>query len=258
MASRLSTSDRKRAVDDDRVAVLYGLPSQAYEKLVEVLSEHPPYDCGKLEIPSVIQDVSWRQYQVLLEAFGDLSLPHTYDRGTLEILMSPRKDHDWVKKLVARMIEAASLDLDIGIQSIGSTTLGREDSRRGLQPDECYYFANEALVRGKETLDLNTDPPPDLALEIDVTSSSLPRLPVFAKIGVPEVWRWDGKKLTFLRRAGTGEYRSTARSFAFPFLRPADIERFLKMKQTQTENSIIRAFVDWARAASKKTPNGRT
>ena len=106
-------------------------------------------------------------------------------------MMSPRLEHDWLGKLIARMIEAFALATDISIKSIGSTTIRAAKGGRGLQPDQTYYLASEPLVRGKDAYDPKKDPPPDLAIEVDVTNTSLPRMPVFARIGVPEVWRLD-------------------------------------------------------------------
>jgi Uma2 family endonuclease len=194
----------------------------------------------------VIHGVSWDEYDALLAAIPERRLPHTYDRGTLEI-MSPSKPHEWIKKLIGRMVEAMTLELNVPIQSVGSTTLRRELSKRGLEPDDSYYIANELQVRGKDTLDLETDPPPDLVIEVDVTSSCLDRLDVYAKLRVPEIWRHDGGTLTFLVLHPTGDYRPQASSLAFPLLKPGDIQRFLDEHAKQDENSIIRAFLEWVR-----------
>src|SRR5262245_15230309 len=96
----------------------------------------------------VLYDVSWEAYEALLEAMGDRRLRHSYDQGVLEI-MSPLKRHDRAKKIIARMLEAMALELDIDIQSIGSTTLRKRPKQKGLEPDECYYVAHEPQVRDK-------------------------------------------------------------------------------------------------------------
>ena len=162
-----------------------------------------------------MHDVSWECYERLLEAVGDRRLRHSYERGTLE-LMSPLKRHDSVKTLLARLIEMAAYELEIEIQGIGSTTLRRRERLRGLEPDECYYVAHEAEVRYKADYVPGRDPPPDLAVEVDVTSSSLDRLQIYADLGVPEVWRFKDEQLSFWRLTRSGKYARSRRSRAFP------------------------------------------
>jgi Uma2 family endonuclease len=181
-----------------------------------------------------------------LAAWGDRHVRHIYDQGLLEI-MSPLKSHDWIKRLIGRMIEAMTLDQDISIQSIGSTTITSDAAERGFEADESYYISNERKVRGKIDFEPDLDPPPDLILEIDVTRNSKSRLPLFAAMKVPEIWRHDGQALEFLVRSRRGIYRPASRSKAFPFLEPEDIRRFLALHSTMDENELIRRFVRWAR-----------
>ncbi len=239
----------------DSLVVLYGVPWEMYLGIVDALSEchlRHTYDRGTLEMPSVVYGVSWDAYQELLAATADYNLRHTYDRGTLE-MMSPLKSHEWEKKLFSRMIEALSLERDIPIQSVGSTTFFRAAGERGLQPDESYYIRNEPRVRGRETFDPATDPPPDLVIEVDVTHSCLERLPVYATLRVPELWRYDGRKVVFYGLS-RGKYVALRHSKAFPFLRAADLMRFLDMRHDTDENSVIRAFVAWLRDKHAKPP----
>ena len=152
-----------------------------------MLTTRARWKCG-----GVLYGVTWEDYLKLLDATPGFYLRHTYDEGTLE-MMSPRKDHDWVAAMIARMIEAYALATDLPIQSMGSMTLRAAKGGRGVQPDRAYYLANEPRVHCMETYEPARDPPPDLVIEVDVTSTSLPRLPVFAAIGVPEVWRIDSR-----------------------------------------------------------------
>jgi Uma2 family endonuclease len=117
-----------------------------------------------------------------------------------------------------------------------------------------YYVTNEPIVRGREELDLLTDPPPDLAVEVDVTHKSLSRLEAYGKLGVPEIWRHDGKKLQFLKLDARGNYTPVKRSLAFPRLAPADLQRYLDMLTTHDENAILDELIAWldANRASKK------
>jgi Uma2 family endonuclease len=150
------------------------------------------------------------------------------------------------------LIEIMALELDIGIQSVGSTTFFRAMGARGLQPDRSYYVANEPRVRGKEEYDPETDPPPDLVVEVDLTSSCVARMPVYATLRVPELWRYSTRKLTFFGLSRRGQYREVRHSKAFRFLRPADLMRFLDMRHDTDENSVIRAFVAWLRESHAK------
>ncbi|MDZ7620165.1 MAG: Uma2 family endonuclease, partial [Patescibacteria group bacterium] len=159
----------------------------------------------------------------------------------------------WVANLIARMIEAFTFAADIPIQSIGSTTLRVSKGERGLQPDKTYYLANEPRVRCKDTYEPGRDPPPDLAIEVEVTSSCLPRLPVFAAIGIPEVWRVERRdRARFYRlNAKKKEYEPIERSIAFPFLKPADLMRFVKRRTELGETAVVRSFVEWATEKAK-------
>ncbi|MGA2067293.1 MAG: Uma2 family endonuclease [Thermoguttaceae bacterium] len=249
----MKTAGNKNPASESEYVVLDGVPWATYEGILDALGEYHlrhTYDEGALEMRRVVYGVAWEDYLKLLDATPDFSLRHTYDEGTLE-MMSPRKEHDWVGKLAARMIEAFAFALDIPIQSIGSTTLRAAKGGRGLQPDEAYYLAHEPQVHCKETYEPEKDPPPDLVIEIDVTSSSIPRLPVFAKIGVPEIWRCQRGRLRFYRLS-RGKYGLIRRSVAFPFLKPADLMRFLNRRGEIGENGVVREFVAWATRRAAK------
>jgi Uma2 family endonuclease len=197
----------------------------------------------------VLPHISWQTYQSLIRDFEqDPALRLTYDRGMLEIRM-PLDPHETYKKLLGRLVEAATEELDIEIRSLGSRTCDREDLAKGLEPDQCYYIQNEALVRGVDQIDLNQFPPPDLALEIDITSSSINRLSIYAALEVPEVWRYDGQTLSILRLQN-GDYRSHDRSIALPLLTAEDMVRFLALRNTIGETSLIKQFRRWLNNSS--------
>src|SRR5437588_11765498 len=142
----------------------------------------------------VLGDVSWRSYERLLRVFDDRHLRITYDRGALEIMtLSP--EHERFKCLLSYLVLVLVEELGWNMASFGSMTFKRKKRGRGLEPDECYWIQNEPLVRGKDKIDLRRDPPPDLVIEIDWTHSSLNRLGIFAALGVPEIWRYDGTVL---------------------------------------------------------------
>jgi len=195
----------------------------------------------------VLHGIDWRLYSRLLRAFENRSgVRLTYDRGELEI-MAPLLEHESPADLLGRFVIAITEELGVEVRSGGSTTLRRRRRLRGLEPDRCYWIATEPLMRGKPHLDLRTDPPPDLAVESDVTSSSLDRMSIYAVVGVPEVWRFDGRLLTFELLQPDGTYISSPTSRAFPFLTPAEVSTYLAMIGGAGENAIVRQFRAWVR-----------
>lgn len=194
----------------------------------------------------LLKNISWQTYQSLLKDFEQQpAIRLTYDRGLLEIRM-PLDPHETYKKLLGRLVEALTEELGVEIRSLGSRTCDREDLARGLEPDQCYYIQNEQAVWDKEQIDLSLDPPPDLAIEIDITSSSINRLDIYADLGVPEVWRYDGQSLT-MSRLENKQYQFCSRSIAFPLLATDDMARFLNLKKTTRDNALIHLFRTWVR-----------
>jgi len=192
----------------------------------------------------LLRDISWQTYQSLLKDFEQQpGMRLTYDRGLLEIT-KPLPPHETYKKLLGRFIEAFTEAFAIEIRSLGSLMCDREDLARGLEPDQCYYIQNEAAVRNRDRLDLMQDPPPDLALEVDITSSPIDQLAIYAALGVPEVWRYDGQALTIYHLAA-GDYESHDRSLSLPQLTVSEVVRFLELRQSMGETSLIRQFRQW-------------
>jgi len=195
----------------------------------------------------LLKNISWKTYESLVNELaqqGGIRL--TYDRGNLEI-MTPSAPHEGSKKILGRFVESVSEELNIEICSLGSLTCRREDLARGLEPDQCYYIQNEDVVWDKEQIDLNQDPPPDLVVEIDVTSSSIDRLSLYASLGVPEVWRYDGNRL-IIYQLEAQEYTEREVSPTFPFLSQVEMLRFLELRRTTKENALIRLFREWVRS----------
>jgi Uma2 family endonuclease len=192
----------------------------------------------------ILNHISWQTYQSLIIDFeSEPAVRLTYDRGTLEIRM-PLAPHETAKKILGRLIEAATEELDLEIRSLGSLTCNRQDLAKGLEPDQCYYIQHEPQVRGVASIDLGQRPPPDLAVEIDITSSSLNRFVIYADLGVPEIWRYDGRSLT-MYHLEDGEYLAIDRSVAIPALGTADICQFLGLSATMGENSLVKEFRQW-------------
>ncbi len=193
----------------------------------------------------LMREMSWALYEKLLRDVGNGHLRITFDQGRMEI-MSPLPEHEHPSRAIAAFILMMAVELDIPICSLGSSTLRRKDLEKGLEPDECFYVQNEARMRGKKRLDLLRDPPPDLIIEVDITHRSVPKLPIYAAIGVPEIWRWDkgGLRCHLLRG---GKYRIVEKSRAFPMLRVSDLEPFVRRFDAEDQTTVMRAFRDWAR-----------
>jgi Uma2 family endonuclease len=107
--------------------------------------------------------------------------------------------------------------------------------------------ANELLMRSKAELNLTIDPPPDLAIEIDLYSGKFGKLALYAAFGVPEVWRFDGRKLTLYLLDAEGRYQPSSGSASLPGLPPVEIERVLGQMGTASETALVRSFRDWVR-----------
>jgi Uma2 family endonuclease len=241
-----------QALIDDFYVLLPGVPWDTYVAITDALGEYHlrhTYDRGLLEIRRELVGVAWEDYESLLVALGEYSLPHYYDRGTL-VMMSPLKVHDWIKSLIARMVEAMTLSMRIPVQTVGTMTVTSGRTLRGLQADEAYYIANEASVRGSSVFRPDIDPPPDLAIEVDVTNQSRKKLNVYAALRIREVWLHDGHKLHFLALT-RGKYKPTKRSIAFPWLEAGDIQKFLDRRGQKNETDLLLDFVRWARKRRK-------
>ncbi len=195
----------------------------------------------------LLHGVSWETYERLVAELEDCpGVRMTYDRGRLE-LMSLSYPHDWIKTLLGRFVETMTLELGIPLKSGGSTTFKREELERGLEPDECYWIQSEAVVRRKADVDLATDPPPDLAIEVEIRTSAIGKLEVYAAIGIPEVWRHDGARLHILTLRDDGDYAEVTTSLALPRLTPATVDGFLARREELDETSLLRAFQTWVR-----------
>lgn len=208
-----------------------------------------PSQRSKAEQRLVLEGVSWPTYGRLLAELENRGVRLAYDQGRLEI-MSPSYLHEIRKRQIGRMIEVLAEELDLEIVGGGSTTFRKEDDQRGLEPDECYWLAHAPAVMHKEEIDLAVDPPPDLAIEVDLTTDSLNKQPIYASLRIPEVWRYDGRELTVLRLDPGGIYGAVQRSLSFPQVSLSSLQRFLELRQAVGERQWIREFRAWIRTRS--------
>jgi len=193
----------------------------------------------------VLHNIGWNTYERLLADHENNSAPRfTYDRGELEI-MSPSPEHEKFNRRIAQLVLAVTEELSIEAEDLGSTTFRREDLGRGFEPDSCFYIQNEERIRGKDRIDLSTDPPPDLVIEIDITSPSFSKLPIYAQMGVPEVWRYDGERMTILVLEGS-DYVETTESIVLPPVTSTDLTRFVEQSKSTRRTDWLRGVREWA------------
>lgn len=192
-----------------------------------------------------LYNVRWESYLAIGQAFQDRAGLHlTYNQGTLEF-MTLSFEHERCKYLLGRLVDTLAEELDISLGGVGSTTFQREDLERGLEPDQCYYLENLPRVRGKKRIDLDVDPPPDLVLEVDITRSSKERLVIYASMGVPEVWRFDGETLQVLLLSPAKDYQPADHSQSFPTVPISSLVGFLEQGNKGDDLKMVRAFRTW-------------
>jgi len=197
----------------------------------------------------VLEGVGWSEYTAFLRAFAERpGYRLTYDQGTLEI-MSPLLEHDDPGRFLGQLVWALTDELGLPIRAGGSTTMRRKLKKKGVESDECFWIENAYRMPGRRRLDLRRDPPPDLAIEVEVTKSCLNRLGIYAALRVPEIWRLKGDVLEFLVLQDNGKYRKAARSRSFPQVAPADLMPFvLRARLALDLNQVLRDFRKWVRS----------
>ncbi|MEG4915635.1 MULTISPECIES: Uma2 family endonuclease [unclassified Microcoleus] len=198
-----------------------------------------------------LSGISWQTYENLLAEIGDRQIRLTYNRGNLEIRV-PSPEHERFKTIMGRFVETLAEELEVRIEPLGSTTFKRPELS-GVEPDECFYIQNVSAVKGKKRIDLTQDPPPDLVVEIDITSRSENTLQVYADLGVPEVWIYNGVRLR-INRLENGEYVESEISLAFPSLPILEIVRFLEQAETMDYLELVKAFRNWVKSQIQQNP----
>ncbi|NJP09753.1 MAG: Uma2 family endonuclease [Leptolyngbyaceae cyanobacterium RU_5_1] len=193
----------------------------------------------------LLHDVAWQEFEAILEELGDHRGSRlAYDNGILEIMM-PLPEHELDKELIGDWVKALLEELDIEFCSLGSTTFKNQLMAKGIEPDQCFYIQNEPFMRGKTRLDLTVDPPPDLGLEVDLTSRTHPN--IYAALGVPELWRFEKGKLQ-INLLRNEQYVQSNRSQIFPDMDlAAVISDYLAQAKSIGRNAALKAFRRWVR-----------
>jgi Uma2 family endonuclease len=190
-----------------------------------------------------LTNISWDTYDKLLDAFGEhRAVRLHYDEGVLEFMV-PLEAHENPSDVLGALIFNLAVDCGLTIKSMASTTLRRQPLQKGAEPDKCFYIQNEPLVRGK-TVDLETDPPPDLVVEVDITHSDINKNALYARLGIPEFWRFNGKTLRIFQLQD-GSYQEVNVSPTFPWLNKQVIYNFLEQCRTLGEAQAMRNFRTW-------------
>ncbi len=199
-----------------------------------------------------LSNISWQTYETLLTELSHRRLRLTYNRGNLEI-MTPSPEHERFKAVLGRFVETLAEELDVRIEPLGSTTFKRPELL-GVEPDKCFYIQNISAIKGKKRLDMSQDPPPDLVVEIDITSRSDSTLQIYAALGVPEVWIYNGSRLRINRLESQGYVECdslrdsfASRSWAFPSVAILEIVSFLEQSETMDYLELVKSFRNWVK-----------
>lgn len=191
----------------------------------------------------ILENVTWKELETIIAELGEHRAARiAYDRGILEII-SPLAEHQFDKEIISDLVKALLEELNIEFRCLGSTTFKNQFMAQGIEPDQCFYIQNEAVIRGKKRLDLTIDPPPDLALEIDITSRT--HLNIYQGLKVPEVWRFENGILQ-INLLQNGVYVESKSSLNFPNLPLIEvIPESLQKSRTIGRNATLKAFKNW-------------
>jgi Uma2 family endonuclease len=191
----------------------------------------------------LLHDISWQEFEEVIEELGENRASHVaYYDGTLEIRM-PLPEHEKAKSIIGHLLVALLGELGMEWESLGSTTFKKQNMRAGIEPDDCFYIKNYAATIGKDRIDLSVDPPPDLAIEVDLTSDT--QVSAYEALGVPEIWRYKNRKLlAYIWQDGM--YMESQTSAAFPDLPVIEvISKFVEMSREIGMSKALRAFRQW-------------
>jgi Uma2 family endonuclease len=206
-----------------------------------------PPEADRVQLPGI----TWETYEHLLNDLEQAGRPLklVYDRGTLEIEM-PTKIHEIIKTFVGQLLEHYLIATGGHFLSLGEATWKRHARLQGLESDACYYIQRVAAVGDGEAIDLERDPPPDLAIEIEVSVPLIDKLPIYLSLGIEELWHIRAPdSVEFLRRDSAGSFRAIDRSVAAPAFTPALIQKFIRLRKTVGNAEAVRTAIVELQAA---------
>lgn len=199
-----------------------------------------------LEQRVLLRNVSWETYERLVEEIDNPGTRLRYDVGLLEI-MSPRERHERFNELLGRLVQVLTEELDMTCRSTGSTTWRRKAKKKCLEADQSYYLTSASRVRGKREVDLAIDPPPDLAIDVENTASAVDQLGIYAALGIPEVWRFDGEQLTIHSLRANGQHSEQSQSQFFSQQATAKMVEWIGKCDESDEIVWVKEFRRWVR-----------
>ena len=192
----------------------------------------------------ILQGISWEFYERILEEYQESNALHfAFDDGFLEVEV-PLAKHEIPIRLLSDLVTTICVESDIDFCNFGSTTFRKKAKTKGCEPDTAFYIQNESFIRGILEIDLSINPPPDLVIEVDITSPSLNKMPIYAALGVLEVWLYKGKKVVFYKLYG-GVYQETSNSLALPMLDSKTATKFLESGLTQSSSKWFKEIREW-------------
>jgi Uma2 family endonuclease len=195
---------------------------------------------------TLLTNISWQTFKAMLVDMGsERATRLAYDKGLVEI-MTPLMPHENSNRLIEVFVGVLCEELGLEIKRAGSLTLTRDDLERGAEPDSSYYIQNEPLVRDKAEIDLDNDPPPDLVLEVEYSRSRIDKLSLYAAMGIPEFWRYNGSVLR-IYRLESGQYVQCNNSPTFTPIAVTEIPKFLQQSRKVGEITCTRNFRNWIR-----------
>jgi Uma2 family endonuclease len=194
----------------------------------------------------LLKDITWFQFEEILDELGEHRASRlAYDQGTLEIMV-PLPEHEYFKRAIGNLIQDLVEELEIEYECFGSTTWKKQKRMAGAEPDECFYIQSFPAIKGRLNIDLNQDPPPDLVVEIDITSKSLDSLPIYARLAVPEVWRYERGHLKIYQLTNEA-YIEVENSLVFPNFPCKEIPDFISRNLVTGRTALRRNFKAWVR-----------
>jgi Uma2 family endonuclease len=223
--------------DEQEAIISFNQGNQGMTVVVDVQQE-------TRELRMALQHISWETYEHVLNDHLDATSPRfTYDQGTLEI-MSPSSEHEELKVTMSAVADILAEEWQVEFKGLGSTTFRRSDLKKGTEPDSCFYIQNVEKIRGKKEINLFIDPAPDLVIEIEITSPVVNKLPIYARLGVPEIWRYDGRS-AIIRRLSEGRYQAAEQSGVLPPLTQSVLTDFIEQSKVLTTLAWRRMVRRW-------------
>jgi Uma2 family endonuclease len=193
----------------------------------------------------ILGGVSWGEYVVLARVVDRHHIRTTYLDGTLELVIpSPRPEQ--CKGRLDLIVRYLAVVFEVPLLGLGSTTFRHRRKNAGKEPDNCYYLgANAQRMNGRKRINLRVDSPPDLAIEVEITRSAELSLDTYARLGVPEVWRYNGRRLRISHLQPDGTYADRAKSLAFPRLKPAHVQQWMQRGDDMNDTEWLLQLPAW-------------